>query len=74
MTNNEIDKYYFKVPTLRNIELTFPYLHNGSIDNLEDTVKFMANYQLGQSLTQDEINNIVAFLRSLTGELYEVKK
>ncbi|MBL3519279.1 c-type cytochrome [Arcobacter lanthieri] len=74
VTNNEIDKYYFKVPTLRNIELTFPYLHNGSIDNLEDTVKFMANYQLGQSLTQDEINNIVAFLRSLTGELYEVKK
>ncbi|QKF59157.1 cytochrome c peroxidase [Aliarcobacter lanthieri] len=74
VTNNEIDKYYFKVPTLRNIELTFPYLHNGSIDNLEDTVKFMANYQLGQSLTQDEINNIVAFLLSLTGELYEVKK
>lgn len=70
VTNNKIDEYYFKVPTLRNIELTSPYLHDGRFDTLEETVKFMSYYQLGKSLTQDEINSIVMFLRSLTGQLY----
>ncbi|WP_198306182.1 cytochrome-c peroxidase [Arcobacter vandammei] len=70
ITNNEDDLYYFKVPTLRNVELTHPYLHDGRYDTLEETVKFMANYQLGKSLAEDEISNIVSFLKSLTGELY----
>lgn len=74
VTKNEEDLYYFKVPTLRNIELTYPYLHDGRYDTLEDTVKFMANYQLGKSLNETEINDIVSFLKSLTGELYEFKK
>lgn len=69
VTQNELDKYYFKVPTLRNIELTAPYLHDGRIDTLEDAVKFMAHYQLGKSLTEDEIQKIVAFLKSLKGQL-----
>ncbi|MEJ5168724.1 MAG: cytochrome-c peroxidase [Arcobacteraceae bacterium] len=69
VTQNELDKYFFKVPTLRNIELTAPYLHDGSINNLEDTVKFMAHYQLGKSLTEEEIHKIMAFLKSLTGKL-----
>ena len=69
VTKNDLDKYYFKVPTLRNIELTAPYLHDGSIDNLEDVVKFMAHYQLGKSLDESDIDNIVSFLKSLTGEL-----
>jgi len=71
VTKNEDDLYYFKVPTLRNIELTAPYLHDGRYDNLRDTVKFMANYQLGKSLNERDIDDIIAFLQSLTGELYE---
>jgi cytochrome c peroxidase len=69
VTNNTLDKYYFKVPTLRNIELTAPYLHDGRIDKLEDTVKFMAHYQLGKSLSEDDVNKIVLFLKSLTGQI-----
>lgn len=68
VTKNELDKYYFKVPSLRNVELTAPYLHDGRIDNLEDTVKFMAHYQLGKSLSEEDIHKIVLFLKSLTGE------
>jgi cytochrome c peroxidase len=69
VTKNELDKYYFKVPTLRNVELTAPYLHDGRIDNLEDVVKFMVHYQLGKSLSQEDVNKIVLFLKSLTGEI-----
>ena len=69
VTKNERDKYYFKVPTLRNIELTAPYLHDGRYDNLDEVVKFMAKYQLGRVVTQEEIDKIVLFLRSLTGEI-----
>jgi cytochrome c peroxidase len=69
VTQNELDKYYFKVPTLRNIELTAPYLHDGRIDDLEGVVKFMAHYQLGKSLDEEEVKKIVAFLKSLTGKI-----
>lgn len=69
VTKNELDKYYFKVPTLRNIELTSPYLHDGRIEELEEVVKFMAHYQLGKSLSEEEVNKIVLFLKSLTGDL-----
>jgi len=69
VTGREEDKLYFKVPTLRNIALTAPYLHDGRYDNLEDTVKFMARYQLGRILTKEDINKIIAFLKSLTGEI-----
>ena len=69
VTNKEEDKYYFKVPSLRNIDNTAPYLHDGRYDNLRDVVKFMARYQLGRVVTDDEINKIVSFLHSLTGEI-----
>ena len=69
VTQKEEDKYYFKVPSLRNIEKTAPYLHDGRYDNLEETVKFMAKYQLGRILDKKEIENIILFLRSLTGEI-----
>jgi cytochrome c peroxidase len=69
VTQNELDKYYFKVPTLRNIELTAPYLHDGRIDELEGVVKFMAHYQLGKSLDENEVKKIVSFLKSLTGKI-----
>ncbi|QOG11422.1 cytochrome-c peroxidase [Arcobacter sp. FWKO B] len=69
VTKNELDKYYFKVPTLRNIELTSPYLHDGRITELEEVVKFMSHFQLGKTLTDSDISKIVDFLKSLTGEL-----
>ena len=72
VTKNESDKYYFKVPSLRNIAKTAPYLHDGRFKKLEDTVKFMAHYQLGRVISQEEVDKVVAFLNSLTGEIPEV--
>ncbi len=68
VTKNEQDKYFFKVPLLRNIELTAPYFHDASTVDLVEAVQVMAEYQLGQQLTQDEQNKIVAFLKTLTGD------
>jgi cytochrome c peroxidase len=72
VTKQEADKYVFKVPTLRNIELTYPYFHDGSLWNLKDAVKTMADIQLGMSVTDEEADEIVAFLRTLTGEIPEI--
>ena len=74
VTGKEEDKLYFKVPTLRNIALTSPYLHDGRYNKLEDTVKFMARYQLGRILTEKEIKKIVTFLTSLSGEIPQSAK
>ncbi|VAW49730.1 Cytochrome c551 peroxidase [hydrothermal vent metagenome] len=65
MNNNE---KLFKVPTLRNIAITAPYFHDGSIDNLEEAIDLMAKHQLGITLPQDENNKIQAFLKTLTGQ------
>ena len=62
------DEHFFKVPTLRNIALTAPYFHNGSVATLDDAVKIMAKVQLNKELSKDETSDIVAFLNSLTGE------
>jgi cytochrome c peroxidase len=69
VTKNPADKHFFKVPTLRNVELTPPYLHDGSRETLEETVQVMGKYQLGRDLTDEQVKNLVAFLKSLTGEL-----
>ena len=71
VTKREMDRYYFKVPSLRNIEKTAPYLHDGRFKTLDEVVKFMAYYQLGHIITQSEVDKIVAFLHSLNGELPE---
>ncbi len=73
ITKDEEDKYYFKVPTLRNIELTSPYFHDGREDSLKDAVETMALVQLGRPITNEEINKIVAFLKTLTGKLEIIK-
>ncbi|WP_320034869.1 cytochrome-c peroxidase [Halarcobacter sp.] len=73
VTKDEEDKYYFKVPTLRNIELTAPYFHDGREEDLKDAVKTMAFVQLGRPITNEEINKIVAFLKTLTGDLEIIK-
>ncbi len=69
VTKKPEDKHFFKVPTLRNVELTPPYLHDGSRAALEETVKVMGKYQLGRDLSDAQVNSIVTFLKSLTGEL-----
>ena len=68
-TKNEVDKYFFKVPSLRNIEKTGPYFHDGSVKTLEEAVKIMGEYQLGKNLSDEETNEIITFLRSLTATL-----
>lgn len=68
VTQQEKDRHFFKVPVLRNIELTFPYFHDGSVDTLAEAVRIMGQVQAGKDLSRDEITNIVAFLKTLTGE------
>lgn len=68
VTGKDADRMAFKVPSLRNVELTYPYFHDGAYWNLEKAVDVMATLQLGQELDAESIDNIVAFLHSLTGE------
>lgn len=68
ITRREEDRYYFKVPSLRNVAMTAPYLHDGSAQTLQDVVAVMARYQLALRLEAADIERIAAFLRSLTGE------
>jgi cytochrome c peroxidase len=68
-TNKEADRYVFKVPSLRNVALTAPYLHDGSAATLDDAVNVMFKYQLGRTGSREETELIVRFLRTLTGEL-----
>ncbi|RLA69397.1 MAG: cytochrome B6 [Epsilonproteobacteria bacterium] len=74
ITKKERDKYFFKVPSLRNISQTAPYFHDGRTSSLTEVVKFMARYQLGQPITKDEVGKIVTFLNSLTGEIPAMAK
>ncbi len=69
VTKREEDKYYFKVPSLRNIQNTAPYLHDGRYEKLEDVVIFMTRFQLGKTISEEEIDKIVNFLNSLSGEI-----
>ncbi|NPA66341.1 MAG: cytochrome-c peroxidase [Epsilonproteobacteria bacterium] len=69
VTKKERDKFFFKVPTLRNIELTAPYFHDGRTYDLKEAVLLMAQYQLGRDISNDEVEKILAFLHSLNGEL-----
>ncbi|MCT8987926.1 cytochrome-c peroxidase [Shewanella phaeophyticola] len=68
VTGKEADKFVFKVPTLRNIELTYPYFHDGSVWGLEEAVNTMADIQLGQKMNPEEISQMVEFLKTLTGD------
>jgi len=68
VTGNEADHLRFKVPTLRNVELTYPYFHDGAVWTLDEAVSLMAELQLGRTLAQQEVSDIVAFLKTLTGK------
>ncbi|MBI4745050.1 MAG: cytochrome-c peroxidase [Deltaproteobacteria bacterium] len=69
ISKKEEDINVFKVPTLRNIEMTYPYFHDGKVWQLEEAVRTMADIQLGTELKDNEIADIVAFLKSLTGTI-----
>ena len=68
-TQKPEDKFIFKVPQLRNVAMTPPYFHDGSVAKLDDAVRVMARLQLGKTLTDDDVAYIVAFLQTLTGEV-----
>jgi len=71
ITENNSDQYFFKVPSLRNIEHTYPYFHDGSVWSLREAVQIMGEAQLGKNFSQEQTDEIVTFLQSLTGEVPE---
>jgi len=68
VTHDEADRFVFKVPGLRNVAITPPYLHDGSAPTLHDAVDAMFHYQLGRRPLPDDVDLIVKFLHTLTGE------
>ncbi len=68
VTGVDADRFNFKVPTLRNVELTYPYFHDGEAATLEQAVDIMGRLQLGRTYSDDEIGKIVAFLKTMTGD------
>jgi cytochrome c peroxidase len=71
VTGNEADKYMFKVASLRNVALTQPYFHDGAVNDLSEAVKKMAWMSLGKELKDQEVEQIVAFLKALTDKKLE---
>jgi cytochrome c peroxidase len=69
VTHDPAAMYVFKVPSLRNVVMTPPYFHDGSVATLPEAVRVMARVQLGRKLGDDEVRDIVAFLQALTGPL-----
>jgi cytochrome c peroxidase len=68
VTGMEEDRHVFKVPSLRNVAVTQPYFHDGSARTLTEAVRVMGKYQLGKGLSDEDVQLIVAFLRTLSGE------
>jgi cytochrome c peroxidase len=69
VTKQDVDRMMFKVPSLRNVEKTGPYFHDGSVATLPEAVKLMGRHQLGKELPDGEVTAIIAFLEALTGEI-----
>ncbi len=67
VTGSAADAMFFKVPSLRNVQETWPYFHDGSAQRLEDAVALMAWHQLGKTLTEPQVAGIVTWLRTLSG-------
>jgi cytochrome c peroxidase len=68
VTGKDADRFKFKVPTLRNVELTYPYFHDGEAETLTEAVDVMGRLQLGKQFSDTENAQIVAFLKTLTGD------
>ena len=73
VTGKDADRLNFKVPTLRNVEMTYPYFHDGAYWTLTEVVDLMGRLQLGKKFTADENAAIVAFLKTLTGDQPDFK-
>jgi cytochrome c peroxidase len=73
VTGKDADRFNFKVPTLRNVELTYPYFHDGEAKTLAEAVDIMGRIQLGRSFSAEENADIVAFLKTLTGDQPDFK-
>lgn len=71
VTENEVDKFMFKVPSLRNVHKTAPYFHDGSVEDLGEAVGIMAEINLREKLSDEEVESILTFLESLSGDLPE---
>jgi cytochrome c peroxidase len=67
-TGREQDRHVFRVPSLRNVALTAPYFHDGSVSTLDQAVVMMGRYQLGRDIPPADVARIEAFLTSLSGE------
>lgn len=75
VTKNEADKDVFKVPSLRNITKTYPYFHDGSVEELSRAITIMGKIQLDKDLSKEQVNKIIAFLETLTSDVPdEVKR
>ncbi len=72
VTKNDSDKHMWRVQSWRNVALTAPYFHNGAVKTLQEAVRVMAKVQLNRDLKSHEINDIVAFLDSLTSDFPKV--
>ena len=68
VTGKDADRFKFKVPTLRNVEMTYPYFHDGAAQTLGEAVNTMGRIQLGKTFSEQENAQIVAFLKTLSGE------
>ena len=68
LTGKDEDRFKFKVPTLRNVEMTYPYFHDGAAKTLTEAVDIMGRLQLGKTFSNKENRQIVAFLKTLTGD------
>lgn len=68
VTGKDEDRFNFKVHTLRNVELTYPYFHDGEADTLTQAVDIMGRLQLGRKFSEQENADVVAFLKTLTGD------
>lgn len=69
VTKDAADRMVFKVPSLRNIDQTWPYFHDGSVERLDDAIRLMARHQLGKELSDDQVALIRGWLKTLTGEV-----
>ncbi len=74
ITKKTNDRYVFKVPSLRNIAETAPYFHNGSVRTLPEAVTIMAKSQLGVTLREEDIDDLVELLKSFSGPLYRLEQ
>lgn len=71
VTKKAEDEFFFRVPGLRNVAKTYPYFHNGSVWELDKAVTIMGKAQLGKDLSKEDTDNIVAFLKTLSGSVSE---